>query len=77
MRRMDIDLDGKVMYADFSEYIKPRVEWQEAEVDKRRHSPRSPRWNAKEKEMMSLAEIEERKSPSRGDKNNNTEIRIY
>ena len=25
MRRMDIDQDGKVLYSDMSEYIKPRM----------------------------------------------------
>ena len=25
MRRMDVDQDGKILYSDFSEYIKPRI----------------------------------------------------
>ena len=48
MRRMDIDQDGKVMYADFSEYIKPRMEWKEMDIEQPGVSPRSPRWNIRE-----------------------------
>ena len=48
MWRMDIDQDGKVMYADFSEYIKPRVEWDEDDIEQPGVSPRSPRWKVKE-----------------------------
>ena len=76
MRRMDVDGDGKVLYGDFSEYIKPRIEWKEREVLSRRQGEVSPRWNAETSKMLTLAEVEERKSPQRGTRQN-TEIKIY
>ena len=63
MRRMDVDGDGKVLYGDFSEYIKPRIEWKENEALSRKPGETSPRWNKSTSKMLTLAEVEERKSP--------------
>ena len=76
MRRMDIDGDGKVLYGDFSEYIKPRIDWKEREVLIRKPGETSPRFNTETNKMLTLAEVEERKSPLRGTQQN-TEIKIY
>ena len=76
MRRMDIDQDGKVMYADFSEYIKPRVEWSDEDNEKPGVQPGSPRWSKEKQKMISLQEVEETKYPQQTEKSN-TEIRIY